>query len=81
MYYFAEKLGGLAVSLEHRYFGKSLPFGPNQSYTPSGMKYLTLDNVMADAVTFIDMIRASTPGANDSKTIVASGMQDMLPRR
>ncbi|KAK9421866.1 putative Serine carboxypeptidase S28-domain-containing protein [Seiridium unicorne] len=37
------------------------------------MKYLTLDNVMADAFNFINMIQTTTTGAVDSKTIVASG--------
>ncbi|OTA85840.1 hypothetical protein M434DRAFT_35996 [Hypoxylon sp. CO27-5] len=72
MYEYAKQLGGLAVSLEHRYFGQSLPFGQD-SHTPSNMKYLTLDNVMADAVSFIDYIKETHNGASDSKAIVASG--------
>ncbi|KAI1415503.1 peptidase S28 [Hypoxylon sp. FL1857] len=72
MYEYAKQLGGLAVSLEHRYFGQSLPFGQN-SHTPSNMKFLTLDNVMADAVSFVEYIKESHNGAPDSKAIVASG--------
>ncbi|KAI2472709.1 peptidase S28 [Annulohypoxylon bovei var. microspora] len=72
MYEYAKQLGGLAVSLEHRYFGQSLPFG-QASHTPSNMKYLTLDNVMADAVSFIEHIKEANNGASDSKAIVASG--------
>ncbi|KAI2617711.1 peptidase S28 [Hypomontagnella submonticulosa] len=72
MYEYARQLGGLAVSLEHRYFGQSLPFGQN-SHTPSNMKYLTLDNVMADAVAFIEHVKETNDGASDSKAIIASG--------
>ncbi|KAI1382985.1 peptidase S28 [Hypoxylon trugodes] len=72
MYDYARQLGGLAVSLEHRYFGQSLPFGEN-SHTASAMQYLTLDNVMADAVSFIEFVKKTNPGASQSKAIVASG--------
>ena len=38
--------GGLVVSVEHRYFGESLPFG-NESYTNAHLKYLTVANDLA----------------------------------
>ncbi|KAI4862306.1 peptidase S28 [Hypoxylon rubiginosum] len=72
MYEYAKQLDGLAVSLEHRYFGQSLPYGQD-SHAPSNMKYLTLDNVMADAVSFISHIKETNEGAAESKAIVASG--------
>ncbi|KAI1130432.1 peptidase S28 [Nemania abortiva] len=72
MMWFAEKLGGMAVSLEHRYFGQSLPFA-NNSYSNENFKFLTLDNVMADAVSFVEMLQKTIPGAQSSKSIVASG--------
>lgn len=73
---FAQELGGMAVSLEHRYFGQSMPFGNSTvSWTPTNMKYLTLDNVMADAVNFVNMLKANYTGASESKTVVASGMR------
>jgi hypothetical protein len=40
----------MTVSLEHRYFGESLPFGQEFSFTRENISYLTLQNVMADAV-------------------------------
>ncbi|KAI1378058.1 peptidase S28 [Hypoxylon crocopeplum] len=72
VYEYAKQLGGLAVSLEHRYFGQSMPFGKN-SHTISNLKYLTLDNVMADAVSFIEHVKATNKGAADSRVLVASG--------
>ena len=71
-YTYARELKGIAVSLEHRYFGQSLPFG-DASHTPENMEYLSLDNVMADAVAFISQIKENYTGAADSKAIVASG--------
>ncbi|KAF2732728.1 hypothetical protein EJ04DRAFT_565719 [Polyplosphaeria fusca] len=72
LYEWAQELGGLAVSLEHRYFGPSKPFG-NASTTNANFKFLTLDNVMADAVEFIAQLRANMSDAKDSKVVVASG--------
>lgn len=73
MYYFAEKLGGLAIALEHRYFGLSTPFGPVDSYTQDNIAFLTLDNVMMDAENFINQVKQNVTGAEDSHAIVASG--------
>ncbi|TBU40389.1 serine carboxypeptidase S28-domain-containing protein [Dichomitus squalens] len=65
----AKEIGGLTATLEHRYFGQSLPFG-NDSYTQENFKYLTLENVMQDAVNFIDFIKSNVTGASNSKAIV-----------
>jgi dipeptidyl-peptidase-2/lysosomal Pro-X carboxypeptidase len=35
--------------------------------------FLTLDNVMADAVEFVEQLRANVSGASTSKAMVASG--------
>ena len=58
----AKELGGLTATLEHRYFGQSLPFG-NASYTQDNFKYLTLENVMQDAVNFFGFIKSNVTGA------------------
>lgn len=72
MYHFAEQLGGIAATIEHRYFGLSVPFG-NDSYTHENIVYLTLENVIADAVNFVEGIRANVTGAENSPVIIASG--------
>jgi hypothetical protein len=80
MYHFARELGRIAVSLEHRYIGESLPLGnTNISWAVLGLKYLTLDNIIADAVSFIEMVKARYPGAADSKAVVASGTPAPVP--
>ncbi|RDX46464.1 peptidase S28 [Lentinus brumalis] len=68
----AQELGGMVVTLEHRYFGLSLPFG-NESYTTENLQYFTLENVMADAVTFMDIVKKNVTGAEVSKVIVVGG--------
>ncbi|KAE9405741.1 hypothetical protein BT96DRAFT_915947 [Gymnopus androsaceus JB14] len=72
LYSWAQELGGIAASLEHRYFGESLPFG-NDSWTRDNIKYLTLDSVMDDAVEFVNSIKANVTGAENSPVIVSSG--------
>jgi hypothetical protein len=71
-YDWAREMKGLAVSLEHRYFGESLPFG-NDSWTIANMRYLTLENIMQDAISFVQHLRDTIPGAAESKVIVGSG--------
>jgi hypothetical protein len=73
VYEWAKQLGGIAVSLEHRYFGESAPFGQVDSYTNSNIKFLSLENVMADAVSFMRFIQKTVAGAEESKPIVVSG--------
>ncbi|KEF51735.1 uncharacterized protein A1O9_12072 [Exophiala aquamarina CBS 119918] len=66
-------LGGIAAAIEHRYFGNSTPFGPDQSYTQKGFRYLTLDNIMDDTALFIEQMQKNISGASKSPAIVASG--------
>ena len=40
--------GGLLLFIEHRYYGKSYPFGPKASYTNEGLRFLTVEQAMAD---------------------------------
>ncbi|KAF9061176.1 peptidase S28 [Rhodocollybia butyracea] len=72
LYSWAQELGGIATSIEHRYFGESLPFG-NDSWTRDNIQYLTLDNVMSDSVAFVQSIKANVTGAENSPVIVSSG--------
>ena len=57
----AERLGALAISLEHRYFGLSIPYGLNYTeypkWSPSVYKHLTLENVLRDGVSFVNYIK------------------------
>ncbi|KAF2100140.1 hypothetical protein NA57DRAFT_75640 [Rhizodiscina lignyota] len=73
----ADELGGMAISLEQRYYGLSTPPGlnytENTNWTNADMKYLTLENSLLDAVTFVEWIRCNYPGAKDSKVIVFGG--------
>ncbi|ETI25976.1 hypothetical protein G647_02753 [Cladophialophora carrionii CBS 160.54] len=67
----AAELGALVITLEHRFFGLSNP--SNASDPVEKYKTLTLENVMLDAVTFVNHVKNTTSGAKDSKVIVTGG--------
>jgi hypothetical protein len=69
----APELGAALMVIEHRYFGKSQPFG-NDSYTNENMRFLTLDNVMTDAVAVVDWWRTNlTNGTGKDSPVVVFG--------
>ena len=74
LYDFAKSLHAVVAIMEHRYFGLSKPFPGNETdYTPAQWKYLTLDNVMDDAVNFVTSLRRNTTGSDKAPVFAASG--------
>ncbi|EXJ67223.1 uncharacterized protein A1O5_09870 [Cladophialophora psammophila CBS 110553] len=67
----AAELGALVITLEHRFFGLSNP--SNASNPIDRYQTLTLENVMSDAVTFVQHIKNTVAGAKNSKVIVTGG--------
>jgi dipeptidyl-peptidase-2 len=72
----AKELGALLVGLEHRYFGISVPNGLNYTeratWPVALLKPLTLDNVLLDAVAFVDWIKRKY-NCENCKVISISG--------
>ncbi|KAI0834704.1 hypothetical protein F5Y06DRAFT_289614 [Hypoxylon sp. FL0890] len=71
---YAPKLGALVVMLEHRFFGDLHGGSYPPGYEPTNaskdaLKALTLDNVLQDGVNFINWIKGTIHGAEDSKVI------------
>lgn len=71
MFNWAQEMGGALLSIEHRYFGDSKPFG-NNSLTRENIGHLNLDNVMADAISIVEWFK-KTNNATDSKAIIVGG--------
>lgn len=67
----AAEIGALIISIEHRFFGLSNP--SNASDPIERYKSLTLENVMSDAVNFINTTKHTVAGAKDSKVVVMGG--------
>lgn len=52
----AERTQGLVLVLEHRYYGKSLPFG-NSSLSLNNLKLLNTEQALKDLAYFIDQVK------------------------
>ncbi|RDA83626.1 hypothetical protein CP532_2840 [Ophiocordyceps camponoti-leonardi (nom. inval.)] len=77
-YRYAKELNGMAAFLEHRYFGPSLPYGPKSNETQA-LAELTLEDVLADAKTMIEMVRNTNSQYRRSPVIVTgSGYEGFL---
>ena len=70
----AKEFGGMVVFAEHRYYGKSFPFGsPEESLTPDNISYLTVEQAMADYNTLQVHMRERWKMSRDAAFIVAGG--------
>jgi hypothetical protein len=73
-----EEMGGMIATLEHRYFGLSVPDGVDVNSTAGGGDMqnwapLTMNNTLLDSVNFIEWVKRTVPGAENSKVIVLGG--------
>lgn len=77
IYDYAKELGALAVTIEQRYFGHSIPFGLKQEDNPnwptSALEPMTLENIDFDTITFLEWVKKTVPGAEKSKVIISGG--------
>ena len=67
----AESFGALLVFAEHRYYGKSQPFGGAQPTTGEELQYLTMEQALADYATLIDTIKKERK--TESSKVIAFG--------
>jgi lysosomal Pro-X carboxypeptidase len=67
----AEEFGALVVFGEHRYYGKSMPFG-DKSFDKENLDMLSVEQAMLDYVDLIKMIKTSE-GLEDRAVIVGGG--------
>ncbi|KAI1337220.1 peptidase S28 [Xylariaceae sp. FL0016] len=71
---YAPKVNGILAGLEHRFFGTSFPPGSTyDNITTEAYGPLTLENVLQDSVEFVDWVRSTVPGAENSPVIYTGG--------
>lgn len=63
----ARALNGTMFYTEHRYYGKSRP---TSDITTDNLKYLTVDQALADLAHFISHVKATIPQLQDSQVIL-----------
>ncbi|KAB0791238.1 hypothetical protein PPYR_03038 [Photinus pyralis] len=67
-YELGRRMGGMILLLEHRYYGKSDPFGENK--TVDEYQYLTAEQALEDIAYFIESYKSKTPSFRQSKVAV-----------
>lgn len=58
---------------EHRYYGKSLPFGDQSFTSTETVKYLTVDQTLMDYVRLIEKVKTENPKYKDSPVFAFGG--------
>ncbi|XP_076447084.1 lysosomal Pro-X carboxypeptidase-like isoform X2 [Babylonia areolata] len=69
----APEFKALLVFAEHRYYGESLPYGPESFANSSMLNYLTAEQAMGDFASLIQSVRQTIPGAVHSQVITVGG--------
>lgn len=54
----ASSFSALVVFAEHRYYGKSLPFGSKDTFKPENMGYLTAEQALADFAVLTEKLKS-----------------------
>lgn len=68
----AQRLQGIVITLEHRFYGKSLPFG-NKSYTVESMRLLNSEQALKDLAYFTEQIKIQKLHRIDKSPWIAVG--------
>ncbi|XP_058064437.1 lysosomal Pro-X carboxypeptidase isoform X1 [Anopheles bellator] len=72
MWELAPKLNATVVFVEHRYYGKSLPFGNRSFESPATLGYLTSEQALADYALLLGTINTAN-GTNRAKPVIVFG--------
>ncbi|KAG0442173.1 hypothetical protein HPB47_015766, partial [Ixodes persulcatus] len=73
MWDWAPEFKALLIFAEHRYYGKSMPYGKESFKGPSRHGYLTVEQALADYADLLMHFKARVPGAGDSKVVSFGG--------
>ncbi|XP_061733982.1 lysosomal Pro-X carboxypeptidase isoform X1 [Nerophis ophidion] len=69
----AGEMQAMLVFAEHRYYGESMPFGPDSYRDSKHLNYLTSEQALADFAVLIQNLKSSRPGAQHSPVIAIGG--------
>ncbi|OQR67810.1 lysosomal Pro-X carboxypeptidase-like [Tropilaelaps mercedesae] len=69
----AKEFGALLVFIEHRYYGKSQPYGRDSLKNLTYFGYLTVQQALADFAQVVSEIKRTWPGVENSKVVAFGG--------
>eukprot|EP01105_Mastigella_eilhardi_P003450 TRINITY_DN143_c0_g3_i1.p1 TRINITY_DN143_c0_g3~~TRINITY_DN143_c0_g3_i1.p1 ORF type:complete len:491 (-),score=126.91 TRINITY_DN143_c0_g3_i1:938-2389(-) len=69
----AQQVGAFILYAEHRFYGDTLPFGAEDSYTRDNIQKLTIEQAMADFVSVIAHVKAQFSLPDDIPVIAWGG--------
>ncbi|CAI9736836.1 lysosomal Pro-X carboxypeptidase isoform X1 [Octopus vulgaris] len=69
----AGKFGAMLVFAEHRYYGKSLPYGTESYKDPVKLSYLTSEQALEDYAKLIQHMKSTIKGAQNSSVVAFGG--------
>lgn len=70
IYDLAEELSGIIYYTEHRYYGQSRP---TANTSTENLRFLSVDQALADLAFFISHVKASSPDLVESGVILVGG--------
>ncbi|CAN8004404.1 unnamed protein product, partial [Ixodes hexagonus] len=73
MWQWAPEFNALLVFAEHRYYGKSMPFGNKSFESPAKLGYLSSEQALADYADLLLHLKAKLPGAEKSPVVAFGG--------
>ncbi|RUS78013.1 hypothetical protein EGW08_014230 [Elysia chlorotica] len=73
MWDIAPQFNAMLVFAEHRYYGKSMPFGSDSYKNSSVLNFLSSEQALADFTELISFIKATIPGASKSPVVAFGG--------
>ncbi|GFR73280.1 lysosomal Pro-X carboxypeptidase, partial [Elysia marginata] len=73
MWDIAPQFNAMLVFAEHRYYGKSMPFGADSYKNKTVLNFLTSEQALADFAEIINFIKSTVPGAAGSRVVAFGG--------
>lgn len=73
MFDWAPEFKAMLVFAEHRYYGESLPYGPDSYKDLKHLGYLSAEQALADFAVLIDQIKMNVTGAKNSPVVAFGG--------
>lgn len=73
MWDWAPEFRALLIFAEHRYYGKTMPYGDHSFESPGHLGYLTVEQALADYADLLQYIKKTLPGASSSQVVSFGG--------